>query len=102
MTCSVCGAPCEGRRGRRGMCRPHYDRWLRYGNPTYAPPWRPRAPRSRPQRRAAEVLSHWALVRDLGGDLGDAAEGLDMTLDALEQALYRARKRGDDRGRLAA
>jgi hypothetical protein len=52
-------------------------------------------------RRADEVLEEWVLLRSDGvTDLGVAAKRIGMTRTALQQALYRARRRGDDRGRV--
>ena len=54
-----------------------------------------------PQLRAEDVLEEWVLLRSDGvTDLEVAAKRIGMTRAGLEQALYRARRRGDRRGEI--
>lgn len=55
----------------------------------------------RKNRSADEVLDEWVWLRDDGvADVKVAARRMGMTWKALDKALYRARKRGDQRGSL--
>lgn len=79
----------------RGMCRPCYNSW--YKESTRAGTF------ERATRPYDETLDEWVMLRDTGcTDVATAARRLGMTKRALEQTLYRARKRGDIRGSLVA
>lgn len=101
MACNVEG--CETRedrsrdagRFRRGLCRAHYMRLRRYGDPTYRPPHVYRGGGG-PRVPAELVLEEWEM---LGGrtraDIALIAPRIGMSPRALERALERARLRGD-------
>lgn len=94
----------EGKSAHRGfmLCTRHYMRLKRYGKPLHKPTPKRRKPRGSEQRSADEVLDDWVEIRDYDSDnIGHAAARMGMSVSALDKALYRARKRGDQRGSLA-
>lgn len=74
------------RLGSRAYCVTHYRRRVKDGEI------------ERVTRSREEVLEDWAFLRDDGVSLTEAAQRMGMKRKTLEQALYRARKRGDLRG----
>jgi hypothetical protein len=79
----------KARHGGRGLCKRHYDR---IGGPD-------QGLEPREYRRADEVLEDWVMIKDsCRGDIRVAAPRMGMSVKALEQVLYRARQRGDERG----
>ena len=78
-----------GHRGR-GLCRGCHARRRRDGTLADAP---------RATMSADEVLEEWVMLRGEGHTVAQAAERLGMTYGALEKALDRARKRGDERAK---
>lgn len=76
------------RYGGQERCMPCYNQALRDGK------------LERVNRSREEVLEDWVFLRDDGVDLATAARRMGMKKASLEQALYRARKRGDLRGSL--
>lgn len=88
----------QGRQGY-GLCTKHYNRLRRNGDPLASAPKRPRPKRGPESRSAEEVLEEWAMLRSDGvTDLRVAAQRMGMSFSALDKALWRARKRGDERG----
>lgn len=89
--------------GGREMCSTHYCRWTRNGRTDIIPVGERKKP-SRGDRRPdiprEYVLSDWIILRAQGLTYRQAAPRIGMTEEALEQALRRARKRGDSRGNL--
>lgn len=76
--------------GTKDLCHRCYQAAVRVGD-------RP----ERQNRSADEVLDEWVWLRDDGvTDVKIAAGRIGMTWKALDKALYRARKRGDQRGSL--
>lgn len=86
--------------GGKGLCQKHYNRLVRQG--TTADPVRhlpgPRRSHQRDFRPAEEVLEDYSMIRREVDSVRDAAVRMGMTFSALDKALHRARKRGDDRG----
>lgn len=93
-------APGTAPLGGYGMCKKHYNRWVRNGTTERKQQHRP-APRSlesyRVYRTREEVLEEYAMVRRDVTSVRQAAERMGMTFSALDMALYRARKLGDER-----
>lgn len=78
--------------GGRGLCRRDYGIRLRNGT---------LPPGNSGRRPMEETLEDWEMLRDDGvTSLEVAAARMGMSLAALDQALYRARKKGDPRGSL--
>lgn len=95
----------EGRKGKacnggRSLCRRHYNRWARTGDPLGSVPRKPRKPATRTTdiRPREDVLVEWMAIRPSVRSVAEAAERMGMTAAALDKALYRARQAGDDRG----
>jgi predicted DNA-binding protein (UPF0251 family) len=80
----------------RGYCRADYEKRRRAGEFT------PAKPPPRPQRKLEWVLEHWheLQLEDPYVTVTYAAEQMGMTRAALDQALSRARKLGDDRAKV--
>lgn len=76
------------RLGSKLYCATHYRNRMKAGT------------LERTTRSREEVLEDWAFLRDDGVPLDIAARRMGMKQKTLEQALYRARKRGDERGSL--
>lgn len=99
-----------------GLCPSCYWRLKRYGDPAHKAPYTARPARGgyENQRSMEDTLEEWVMIRDGSGpgkfkayrytkdprSLRFVAERMGMTLSALDQALYRARKAGDSRGSL--
>lgn len=110
MKCRVCGAamvakykfaslPPEDKarlvaHGGRGLCRPHYIKDQRYGNPLHVPKVPDRSGPRAPMRSRAEVLEEYELIKDSVGSLAQAAERMGMKTNTLYMALARARREG--------
>lgn len=87
-TCSL--PECSEPHDARGLCKSHYK--AAWGRGQFE---------TKPSLSAEDVLDDWALIRDAGEtNVRRAAERIGMTWKALDQALYRARKKGDPRGSL--
>lgn len=77
------------RKGSKDLCHKHSMQARRAARATNAP--RARA------RSAEEVLEDYAMIKDSCGSVAQAAKRMGMSWSALDQALYRARQRGDER-----
>jgi hypothetical protein len=86
--CLECGSTSTQR--ARGLCEPCYQRHRYRGTLDNF---------ERPSRTADEVLDEWVLLRGDGHTIRQAAARLGMTHKALDQALVRAKRRGDPRSR---
>jgi hypothetical protein len=74
----------------RGLCVNCYGTELNAGRLDQWP---------RMNRPGTELLEDWELLRDAGVPLGQAAKRMDISLAALDRALHRATRNGDERGR---
>jgi hypothetical protein len=87
----------EPRHAGRGLCTRCHERRSKAGTLGEVPTIQ------RTELPSEVVLDEWSFLRDWSGSLLTPAEGaerLGMSKKALEQALYRARKKGDPRGGL--
>ena len=114
--CSVCKAPMvskhaweigirrEGHvsKGAGDLCRKHYMRKRRHGSTERKVP-KPTSEQavSRAVGRAfwsrEELLTEYDMIRNSVSDVREAAERIGIGFKALDKALYRARRSGDER-----
>jgi len=81
------------RHGGYGLCVAHYAQMIRRRK---KPVTKRRSPSRAKMRSREEVLEDYLTIRDEVESLEDAAHRMGMTVSALDQALYRARRDGLD------